>query len=146
MLDVELRGALRLELGEVAEVVVEALCTAAVETRPERRFGDRGALGVGHALVVVRGPRDHVDVRVDVLHGYSILCPCRHLRHWLSRRAARTSTPQSHAHCTLQDTTITRGKIPLRISTGHGEAADLIAVERLHYNRPESGFCNPSVF
>src|SRR5581483_8995009 len=59
----------RLELGQVAEVVVEPGGAAAVEPGPEGRLADRGTLGVGHALVVVGGPGDHVDVRVDVLHG-----------------------------------------------------------------------------
>ena len=41
MRDAELRGALRLELGELAEVVAEALRAAAVEAGPERRLADR---------------------------------------------------------------------------------------------------------
>jgi len=54
VLDAELRGALRLELGEMSEIVVEPGGAAAIEPRPEGRFGDCGTLRIGHALVVVR--------------------------------------------------------------------------------------------
>ena len=69
MLDPVAAGPLRLELGELAEVVAEALDAAAVEPGPERRLAHRHAAHQGQPLVVVGGPRDHVDVRVDVVHG-----------------------------------------------------------------------------
>jgi hypothetical protein len=60
--------AVPLELDELAEVVAEPLGPRTVEPRPERRLAHQDAAGQGHPLVVVRGPRDHVDVRVDVIH------------------------------------------------------------------------------
>ena len=53
VLDAELRGALRLDLGEMAEVIAEALGAAAVEAGPEGRLADGDAAAVGHAMVVV---------------------------------------------------------------------------------------------
>ena len=52
-----------------AEVVAKAVDAAAVEAGPERRLAHRDAAHLGQRLVVVRGPRDHVDVGVDVVHG-----------------------------------------------------------------------------
>ena len=63
--DAEQGGAFRLDFGEVAEVVAEALGGAAVEPGPEGRLADRRAAAQGHAVVVVGGPRDHVDVGVE---------------------------------------------------------------------------------
>ena len=66
--DAEQGGALRLDFGEVAEVVAEALGRAAVEAGPEGRLADGDAAALGHAMVVVGDAGDHVDVRVDVVH------------------------------------------------------------------------------
>ena len=63
-----LRGAARLELRELPEVVLDAVAAAAVPAGPERRFGDRDAAGQRHLLVVVGRARDHVRVVVDVFH------------------------------------------------------------------------------
>src|SRR5581483_26186 len=72
--DAELGGALRLELGQVAEVVAEAFGTAAVEAGPEGRLADGHAAAQGHAVVVIRHARDHVDVRVEPFgHGTRLL-------------------------------------------------------------------------
>src|SRR5262245_32401642 len=49
--DAELGGAFRLDLGEVAEIVAEALGRAAIEPRPEGRLADGHAAALGHALV-----------------------------------------------------------------------------------------------
>ena len=64
--DAVLRRPLRLEVGELAEVVVEALRTRAVVPRPERRLRDRHAPRQRHALVVVGRAAHHVDMGVDV--------------------------------------------------------------------------------
>ncbi len=66
MPDAEQGRPLRLDLGEMAEVVTKSFGAAAIEARPERRFGDGDAAGVRHALVVVGDAGDHVDVGVDV--------------------------------------------------------------------------------
>ena len=68
MRQAELRRALRLEVGELAEVIVEALRAAAIEARPERRLTNRGAARRGHRDVIVRDAADHVSVRFDVAH------------------------------------------------------------------------------
>ena len=41
---------------------------AAIETGPERGFAHRDAPHLGQGFVVVGGPRDHVDVGIDVVH------------------------------------------------------------------------------
>src|SRR5262249_26696459 len=56
---------------EMAEVITEAFRRAAVEAGPERRLAQGDAAAVGHALIVVRDARNHVNVRVDVVHGCS---------------------------------------------------------------------------
>ena len=66
-------GALGLVVGELAEVVAEPLDARAVEPGPEGGLGHGLAPGQGHPLVVVGGPADHVDVRVDVVHGPRLL-------------------------------------------------------------------------
>src|SRR5262249_21006580 len=68
MANAELGRALGFDLGEVPEVIAKALRRAAIEPSPERRLRDGGAAGVGHALIVVRDARDHVNMRVDVVH------------------------------------------------------------------------------
>ena len=69
MLDAVLGRPLRLDLGELAEVVAKAIDRAAVEARPKRRLADADAAHLGQGFVVVGGPRDHVDVGVEVVHG-----------------------------------------------------------------------------
>src|SRR5262245_21841087 len=69
VLNAVLRGAPRLELGELAEVVLEAVGRTAVPAGPECRLGDGGAAGQRHVLVVVGSTRHHVRVMIDVLHG-----------------------------------------------------------------------------
>ena len=66
MADAELGGPLRLDLGEMAEVIAKALGGAAIEPGPEGRLADGDAAALGHAMVVVGDAGDHVDVRVDV--------------------------------------------------------------------------------
>jgi len=68
VLDAELGGAFGLELGQMAEVVAEPFGGAAIETGPERRLANGDAAALSHALIVVGHARDHVDVRVDVVH------------------------------------------------------------------------------
>ena len=68
VLDVKLRSALRLEVGELAEVVLEPVGVAAIPPRPERRLGDGDAARQRHLLIVIRRPRHHVRVMIDVLH------------------------------------------------------------------------------
>ena len=67
--DAELRCTLRLDFGEVAEVIAKALGRAAIEAGPEGRLADRPTAALGHAVVVVGDAGDHVDVGVDVGHG-----------------------------------------------------------------------------
>ena len=64
----KLRRALRLVVGELAEVVVEAVDGRAVEARPEGRLAHGGAPGGDHVLIVVSRAADHVAVRFDVAH------------------------------------------------------------------------------
>ena len=61
-------GPLRLELGELAEIIAKAVDAAAVEAGPERRLAHRDAAHLGQRLVVVGDAGDHVDVRIDVIH------------------------------------------------------------------------------
>ena len=77
MLDAAPAGALRLELGELPEVVAEAVDAAAIEPGPEGRLADGDAAHAGHALVVVGHAGDHVDVGVDVVHRWRAVRPLR---------------------------------------------------------------------
>src|SRR5450432_485581 len=54
MFQAELGGAFWLVLGELAEIIVEAVYGTAVEARPERRLANRLATGERHAFVVIR--------------------------------------------------------------------------------------------
>ena len=72
MFQAELRGALRLVLGELAEIIVKAVGGTAVKARPKRRFADRLATGQRHALVIVRDAADHVGMGFDVAHGMGL--------------------------------------------------------------------------
>jgi len=67
--DAELGRPLRFDLGQLAEVIVKPVGAGAIEPGPESRLGHRDAAGLGHALVVVGGAADHVNVRIDVGHG-----------------------------------------------------------------------------
>ena len=60
---------LRLDLGQLPKIVIKASRARPVKAGPEGRLGDRYAAGLGHCLIVVGGPADHVDVGVDVGHG-----------------------------------------------------------------------------
>jgi hypothetical protein len=71
MFQAELRRALRLVLGELAEIIVKAVHGTAIKTRPERRFADGFAAGERHALVIIRRAADHVGVRFNVTHNHS---------------------------------------------------------------------------
>ena len=62
-------GPLRLERRELLEVVAKPGDAAAIVPGPERRLAHRDAAHLGERLVVVRRPRDHVDVWIDVVHG-----------------------------------------------------------------------------
>ncbi|TXT35189.1 MAG: hypothetical protein FD138_1469 [Planctomycetota bacterium] len=68
VLDAGPTGALRLEFGELPEVVAEAVHTATIEAGPERRLADGHAAHPSNPLVVVGHAGNHVDVRVDVVH------------------------------------------------------------------------------
>ena len=62
-------GPLGLELGQLAEVIAKAVDGAAIEAGPEGRLAHGDAAHLGQRLVVVGDARDHVDVRIDVIHG-----------------------------------------------------------------------------
>ncbi len=89
MADAELGGPFRLDLGQVAEVVAEAVDGAAVEAGPEGRLADGDAAALGHAVVVVGDAGDHVDVRIDVIHIRRNLLWCIVLRVSIARYLAR---------------------------------------------------------
>ena len=91
VLDAVLRGAARLEFGELAEVVLDAVAAAAVPAGPERRLGDRDAAGQRHLLVVVGGARHHVRVMIDVLHERASLLPSGRMRRGALLRSSRSS-------------------------------------------------------
>ena len=59
---------LRLDVGQMAEVIGEAGGGGAIVPGPERRLGDGDDAGAGHVEVVVGRAADAVDVGVDVLH------------------------------------------------------------------------------
>ena len=50
------------------KIIAKAVNRASIEPRPESRLADRNATHFGQSFVVVGRPRDHVDVRVDVVH------------------------------------------------------------------------------
>src|SRR4029077_1525095 len=58
-----------LEISELAEVVAEAVGAGAIEPGPKRRLAHPDAAHPGQRLIVVRDPRDHVNMWVDVVHG-----------------------------------------------------------------------------
>jgi hypothetical protein len=68
VLEAKFGGALGFVLGELEEVIVEAVSAAAVKAGPESRFANGFATGNGHGLVIVGGAADHVAVRFDVTH------------------------------------------------------------------------------
>ena len=69
MANAELRGAEALPADEARQVVDERPHVRARLAQPERRLDDGDDAGRGHSLVVVRGSRAHVDVRIDESHG-----------------------------------------------------------------------------
>src|SRR5665213_394969 len=71
MFHAELGGALRLEIGELAEIIIKTGHATAVEGRPERRFADGRAAGERHAFIIVRRAADHMGVGFDVFHNES---------------------------------------------------------------------------
>ena len=66
MANAVLRSALRFEVGELAEVIEEALRRRAIVSRPKCGLGDSDATSERHALIVISGARHHVDMRIDV--------------------------------------------------------------------------------
>ena len=66
MPDAERGGARRFKFRELTKIVVEALWTAAVVAGPERRLCDGHTPRQRHAVVVIGGPRDHMNVGVNV--------------------------------------------------------------------------------
>ena len=64
----ELRGAIRLMLGQLAEVIVEAVGGRTVKAGPERRLANSLATGGDHGPIIVGRPADHVSVGFDVSH------------------------------------------------------------------------------
>ena len=60
--------AFRLPLGELPEVVVEAVRAAAVVAHPEGRLADRHAAHLGHRRQIVGRAGGDMDVRVDKVH------------------------------------------------------------------------------
>ena len=71
MLDSIVCGSFGFCVGELPVVVAEPIHTASIKARPKRRFGNGHAPGLSHAAVVVGSAGDHMDVRIDVLHGAS---------------------------------------------------------------------------
>ena len=61
-------GALGFEIGQLPEVVAKRFGAAAIEPGPEGRFTEGDAPHAGHPFVVVGGPRNHVDMRIDEVH------------------------------------------------------------------------------
>ena len=55
--------------GQLAKVVAEPIDTATVVARPESRLAHRHASHPRQRRVVVGGPRHHVNMGVDVVHG-----------------------------------------------------------------------------
>ena len=78
----ELRGAARLVIGQLAEVVAETLGGTAIKAGPERRFAHRAATGCDHRGIVVRDAADHVGVRLDVTHRKKSAARIRPTRRW----------------------------------------------------------------
>ena len=64
-------GALGLELGELAKIIAKAVDGAAIEAGPKRRLAQADAAHLGQRLVIVGGPRDHVNVRIEKIHGFA---------------------------------------------------------------------------
>ena len=69
MLDAVPAGPLGFERRKLQKVVAKAIDTTTIIARPKGRFADRDAAHFGERLVVVGGPRDHVYVWVEVVHG-----------------------------------------------------------------------------
>lgn len=69
VLNTELGRPLRFELSQLAEIIAKTLDAPSIEAGPERRFAHCDAAHFGERLIIVGGPRDHMDVRVDVIHG-----------------------------------------------------------------------------
>src|SRR5262249_26019641 len=68
MANAELGGTFGLELDQMAEIIAKALHRAAIEAGPESRLAHGLAAALGHALVIVGATRNHVNVRIDVVH------------------------------------------------------------------------------
>lgn len=68
VLEAKFGGALGFVFGELAEVIVESVGAAAVETGPKGGFANGFATCRRHGLVIVGGAADHVAVGFDVTH------------------------------------------------------------------------------
>ena len=58
----------RLNIGQLVKVITEPVDGTTIKPRPERRFAHRHATHACQRGVVVGRARDHVDVRIDVVH------------------------------------------------------------------------------
>ncbi len=71
VLNPELSGTLGLRLGQLPKVIAKTIDAAPVKTGPESRFTKGNAPHLGQRFIVVRSPRNHVNVGVNVVHGHS---------------------------------------------------------------------------
>ena len=62
------RRTLGFDIGQLVKVIAKPIDAASIESRPESRFANRDATHFCKRLVVVGRPRNHVDVRVDIVH------------------------------------------------------------------------------
>ena len=58
----------RLDVGQLSKVVSKPVHRAAVVTGPKSGFADRDASHPRQRFVVVGGSRNHVQMRIDVVH------------------------------------------------------------------------------
>ena len=73
MREEKFRGAGRLVLGDLAEIIAKTVNRAAIKAGPKRGFTDGDATGRDHGLIVVGGAAHHMTVGLDVAHGRRII-------------------------------------------------------------------------
>ncbi len=80
-----------LEVGQLPEVIAEALDAAAIEARPKRRFAQGNTAHLGQSFIIVGGARDHVNMRIDEVHRGSCLQVGDRLAQRIRTREPRTA-------------------------------------------------------
>ena len=68
MLDSILSRSSRLDIGQLVKVVAKAVHRTAIKSSPEGRFAHSDTPHFGERFVIVGCARNHVDVRIDVVH------------------------------------------------------------------------------